>query len=128
MADADAENWLKDLLGPEVDTALAFSSADEVVDYQAIAIELVRDIIDERFKATLIDMPKYSIYVTWFSKTLRNFKALVSTSIPDGAYYEVTFDGRNGIAYVDCYKKFDQRTIPVPAEPRNKELYKNYPK
>lgn len=31
--------------------------------------------------------------VVWFSKTLQNWKALVSTNVSDGMYYEVTYNG-----------------------------------
>lgn len=48
------------------------------------------------------------VYVVWLSKTLQNNKALLSTNIPDGRYYEVTYDGDKGIAYVDSYKKEGQ--------------------
>lgn len=33
------------------------------------------------------------VYVVWFSKTLGNWKALVSTTLPDGMYYEITYNG-----------------------------------
>lgn len=44
-------------------------------------------------------------YVVWFSKVLKNWKALVSTDAVDGVYYEVTYDGDNEVAYVDAYQK-----------------------
>ena len=47
------------------------------------------------------------IYVVWFCKTLQNWKALLSTNLPDGMYYEVTFNGNTGEVYLDAYKKFD---------------------
>lgn len=46
------------------------------------------------------------VYVVWFCKTLQNWKALVSTTLPDGMYYEVTYDGDRHTAYLDAYKKF----------------------
>lgn len=46
------------------------------------------------------------IYVVWFCKTLQNWKALLSTTLPDGMYYEVTYDGDKCQAYLDAYKKF----------------------
>lgn len=46
------------------------------------------------------------IYVVWFCKTLQNWKALVSTTIPDGMYYEVTYNGDKRETYLDVYKKF----------------------
>ena len=46
------------------------------------------------------------VYVVWFCKTLQNCKALLSTNIPDGMYYELTFNGDKNELYVDAYKKF----------------------
>lgn len=50
-------------------------------------------------------------YVVWFSKTLQNWKALVSTNVPDGVYYELTHDGAQERTYLDVYKKLDNVTI-----------------
>lgn len=33
------------------------------------------------------------VFIVWFSKTLQNWKALVSTTVSDGMYYEVTHNG-----------------------------------
>lgn len=52
------------------------------------------------------------VYVVWFAKTLQNWKALVSTTIPDGMYYEVTYNGDKKEAYIDAYKKFDNVAVP----------------
>lgn len=46
------------------------------------------------------------VYVVWFSKTLQNWKALVSTSVSDGMYYEITYNGDKNETYVDVYKKW----------------------
>lgn len=45
------------------------------------------------------------LYVVWFAKTLQNWKALVSTDALKGVYWEVTFNGDKGEAYVDEYQK-----------------------
>ena len=52
------------------------------------------------------------VYVTWFSKTLQNWKALVSTNAPDGMYYEVTYNGNKKETYLDVYKKWENIVIP----------------
>lgn len=44
------------------------------------------------------------VYVVWFSKTLQNWKALVSTNVSDGQYYEITHNGDKNETYVDVYK------------------------
>ena len=77
--------------------------------------------------------PKFTTYVVWFSKTLQNWKALVSTTLNDGVYYEVTYNGDKKETYLDCYKKFhnvvwpdeaDQpRNIPVWPEPITREFH-----
>lgn len=53
------------------------------------------------------------VYVVWSCKTLQNWKALLSTPVPDGMYYELTYDGDRGMTYLDAYKKWEN--VPVPA-------------
>lgn len=53
------------------------------------------------------------VYVVWFSKTLQNAKALLSTILPDGMYYEVTFNGDKNEIYFDAYKKFENIRVEV---------------
>lgn len=48
-----------------------------------------------------------NVYVVWFCKTLQNWKALVSTDVPDGMYYEVTYNGDKKETYIDAYKKLE---------------------
>jgi hypothetical protein len=52
------------------------------------------------------------VYVVWFSSTLQNWKALVSTNLTDGMYYEVTHNGDKNVTYLDAYKKWDNIEIP----------------
>lgn len=52
------------------------------------------------------------VYVVWFCYILGGWKALVSTSLPDGMYYEVTHNIAKGETYLDAYKKFDNVCVP----------------
>lgn len=53
------------------------------------------------------------VFVVWFSKTLQNWKALVSTTLPDeSAYFELTYDGDKKQTYVDLYEKLSNEAIP----------------
>lgn len=52
-----------------------------------------------------------NVYIVWFSKTLQNWKALVSTTVSDGMYYEVTYNGDKKEAYLDVYKKWENLKI-----------------
>jgi hypothetical protein len=47
------------------------------------------------------------VFVVWFCKTLQNWKALLSTNVPDGVYYEITHNGDKNETYVDVYKKWE---------------------
>lgn len=47
------------------------------------------------------------VYVVWSTKVLQNNKALLSTSLFDGMYYEVTYNGDKREIYFDAYKKFE---------------------
>lgn len=45
------------------------------------------------------------VFVVWFCKTLQNWKALVCTTLGDGMYYEITYNGDKKETYLDAYKK-----------------------
>ena len=47
------------------------------------------------------------VYVVWMCKTLQNSKALLSTTVSDGKYYEVTYNGDKKELYLDVYVKLD---------------------
>ncbi|WP_294364681.1 DUF6275 family protein [uncultured Clostridium sp.] len=47
------------------------------------------------------------VFVVWSCKTLQNNKALVSTTVSDGMYYEITHNGDKKETYVDAYKKWE---------------------
>lgn len=52
------------------------------------------------------------LYIVWFAKVLKNWKALISTSVPgDGLYFEVTYNGEKLETYVDTYKKEDNQVF-----------------
>jgi hypothetical protein len=65
---------------------------------------------------THVNFTVADVYVVWFSKVLRNWKAMVSTTLPDGMYYEITHNGENGDTYIDAYKKFHNQVIPWHAD------------
>ena len=51
------------------------------------------------------------VYIVWWSKTLQNWKALVSTIVSDGMYYEVTYNGDKQETYIDAYKKWKNKRV-----------------
>ena len=46
-------------------------------------------------------------------KTLQNSKALASTTLFDGMYYELTFNGDKKKLYFDAYKKWENKAISI---------------
>lgn len=82
------------------------------MDYTLKAREIVRDYVNEHLdKTDGIEINITDTYVVWHCKTLQNWKTLVSTKLPDGMYYEVTYNGDKNEVYLDAYKKFENRCI-----------------
>ena len=53
------------------------------------------------------------VYVVWYCKSLQNHKALISTKLHDGMYYELTYNGDKNELYFDAYKKFENKCIKI---------------
>jgi len=79
--------------------------------FQDKAIRLVQDYVEDHFDKSDPKIPSFGVYEVWFSKTLQNWKALISTTLPDQMYYEVTYNGDLKETYIDAYKKFDNVRI-----------------
>lgn len=85
----------------------------DFMDFMEKAKKLVFDYVKERLEKTdtHVTFAQDEVYIVWFSKTLQNWKCLISTTLPDGMYYEVTYDGDKHQTYIDAYKKFDNITV-----------------
>lgn len=82
------------------------------MNLQEIAKKIVLDYTNEHIdKTDNVQIALDNVFVVWFCKTLQNWKALVSTTLPDGMYYEVTYNGDKKEVYLDAYKKFENRKI-----------------
>ena len=93
----------------------------EYSPYPIIARALVFDYVRAHLDPTDKIVPELGfddIYLVSFMYVTRNWKALISTTLPDGMYYEVTYDAEKGIAYLDAYKRFDHKEVAVPARKR----------
>ena len=53
------------------------------------------------------------MFVVWSCKTLQNHKALLSTTVSDGMYYELTYNGDKQELYFDAYKKWQNICFEV---------------
>jgi hypothetical protein len=73
-------------------------------------IEIVRDYIMEH--SDMSDpAPEFEVYIVWKCKTLQNWKYLVSSTLHDGMYFELTYNGDKQEWYLDAYKKFENVVI-----------------
>ena len=71
---------------------------------------VVRKYADEHLDKS-DEKPEYEVYIVWYCKTLQNWKALASTTLFDGMYYELTLNGDKKELYFDAYKKFENKAI-----------------
>ena len=80
------------------------------MDMKVKAQIIVSDYVAEHLDKT--DEPvDFNAYIVWQCKALQNWKFLISTSLHDGMYYEVTYNGDKKEWYLDAYKKFENRCI-----------------
>lgn len=57
------------------------------------------------------EQPEFEVYIVWKCKALQNWKYLLSSSLFDGMYYELTYNGDKKEWYLDAYKKFENKVI-----------------
>jgi hypothetical protein len=88
-----------------------------VHDPQAYAKELVEAYARNHLDKSDFEPFHIDVYVVWFSFTLGNWKALLSTTLLDGKYYEVTHNATKGETYLDCYVKLDNVAYPDEEQP-----------
>lgn len=83
-------------------------------DMMNLCKKVVVDYFNSRVDRTdNMQLTEDNVYIVWFSKTLQNFKALVSTTVSDGMYYEITYNGDKNELYLDTYKKWENKKITL---------------
>ena len=83
--------------------------SDEFLD---LCKKTVREYKEEHLDKTDGNV-EFDVFVVWSCKSLQNSKALLSTTISDGMYYELTYNGDKKGLYLDAYKKFENRCIKL---------------
>lgn len=82
----------------------------EVWNMDTEAIMIVENYIVEHLDKSDPE-PEFEVYIVWKCKALQNWKYLLSSSLFDGMYYELTYNGDKKEWYLDAYKKFENRKI-----------------
>lgn len=78
------------------------------------AKELVHQYVGEHLDVTdSFMLSDDDIYCVWWCYILGGWKCLMSTTIHDGMYYEVTYNKDANEIYLDAYKKFENRGYKV---------------
>ena len=78
-------------------------------------LERAKELASKEFsRSSGVEVKPENCYVVWFSKTLQNWKAFVSTnklhsSSNQADYAEVTHNGDMDETYVDVYKKISNK-------------------
>lgn len=74
------------------------------------ALQIARDYILEHLDKS-DPIPTFEVYFVWKVKALQNWKYLISSTLRDGMYYELTYNGDKEEWYLDAYKKFENRVV-----------------
>lgn len=84
-------------------------------DFRALAINAIVDYFNSQADSTDKNgrITADDVFVVWMCKTIQNNKALLSTTVPDGMYYEVTYNGDKGEMYLDAYKRWKNVCIKL---------------
>lgn len=77
-------------------------------EFKKIVVDYYNNHVDVTDNKTLTED---DVYIVWYCKTLQNCKALLSTTVSDGMYYEITYNGDKKEFYLDAYKKWENVCI-----------------
>ena len=83
-------------------------------DFVALCKKTVADYVNANLdKTDGKQITEDDVFIVWMCKTLQNNKALASTTLFDGMYYELTYNGDKRELYVDAYKKWHNFTVSI---------------
>ena len=88
---------------------------NKMANFDEISMNLVRDYAKNHLDKSDGDVD-FNVYIVWKCKILQNWKYLISTTLSDGMYYELTFNGDKQEWYLDAYKKFGNVCIKQKGE------------
>ena len=60
-----------------------------------------------------VDITAGDVIIVWYCYILGGWKALATTEIQDGMYYELTYDKEKNALYLDAYKRWENVVIDL---------------
>lgn len=83
-------------------------------DFEKLCIKKIVEYFNEKVdKTDNFKLKEENVFIVWSCKTLQNNKALVSTTVSDGMYYELTYNGDKKELYLDAYKKLENKAFKI---------------
>lgn len=77
-------------------------------EFVSLCKQAVAEYVNKRLdKSDSKQITEDDVFIVWMCKTLQNNKAMASTTLFDGMYYELTYNGDKKELYVDAYKKWE---------------------
>lgn len=61
----------------------------------------------------MLKLQKMMFMLYGLARLCKNSKALLSTTLLDGMYYELIYNGNKNEIYFDAYKKFENQCIQI---------------
>lgn len=117
--DQDGEEFTKEEPEPEAAKPITVKKAPqpEAGTWGDWKVEdIVRNYIIDHLDKSDPEKPDFDVYIVWKCKTLQNWKYLLASTLPDGMYYEMTFNGDKNEWYLDAYRKVENKVIPGAKE------------
>ena len=83
-------------------------------NFEKLCIKKIVEYFNEKVdKTDNFKLKEEDVFIVWSCKTLQNNKALVSTTVSDGMYYELTYNGDKKELYLDAYKKLENKAFKI---------------
>ena len=86
-----------------------------MINFDDKAMEIVKEYITGHLDKS-DPMSNFTVFTVWKCKILQNWKYLISSTLPDGMYYELTYNGDKHEWYLDAYKKFQNVVVKEEGE------------
>ncbi len=83
-------------------------------EFEKLCIKTVVDYFNNRSEKTdNFEIAEEDVFIVWSCKTPQNNKAIVNTTVRDGMFYKLTYNGNKKELYLDAYKKWENKCYKI---------------